>query len=103
MENSTGSPHIDDRVQENSDLIEVVRSAWRGTLGYDTFNDDTTFFDAGGDSFVLISLIAKIKKSSGLTLRAVDLLRSPTIRSQAALLNQLRDNKGDDPEKTAIN
>jgi hypothetical protein len=75
----------------SSDLIGLVRSAWRDTLGYDTPDDDTSFFDAGGDSFVLISLIEKIAKSSGLTLKAVDVLRAPTIRKQAALLARLRD------------
>ncbi|MEU9474368.1 acyl carrier protein [Streptomyces sp. NPDC048191] len=72
-----------------ADLIGLVRSAWRDTLGYDTFNDDTGFFDAGGDSFVLISLIGKLTQSSGLTIRAIDVLRAPTVRNQAELLGQL--------------
>ena len=88
MEDSTSSLQADERVQDPR-LVGLVRSAWRDTLGYDTFNDDTSFFDAGGDSFVLISLIAKLTKSSGLTIKAVDVLRAPTIRSQAALLAQL--------------
>jgi acyl carrier protein len=75
--------------QDQSRLIGLVRSAWRDTLGYDTPDDDTSFFDAGGDSFVLISLIGKIAASSGLTIKAVDVLRAPTIRKQAALLGTL--------------
>jgi len=99
MEGSTSSPHADERVQDPSDLIGLVRSAWRNTLGYDTLNDDTLnddtgFFDAGGDSFMLISLVEKLTKSSGLKIRAVDVLRSPTIRSQAALLDQLMSDSG---------
>lgn len=90
MGDSTSTPHADERVQNPSRLIGLVRSAWRDTLGYDTPDDDTSFFDAGGDSFVLISLIAKLTKSSGLTIKAVDVLRAPTIRSQAALLGQLK-------------
>ena len=91
MEDSVSSLHADERVQGSSRLIGLVRSAWRNTLGYDTFDDDTSFFDAGGDSFVLISLIAKMTKSSGLVIKAVDVLRAPTIRSQAALLGRLMD------------
>jgi hypothetical protein len=92
----TSSHHADARVQDQSHLIGLVRSAWRDTLGYDTPDDDTSFFDVGGDSFVLISLIGKIAKSSGLTLKAVDVLRAPTIRKQAALLGQLMgDNNGE--------
>lgn len=90
MEDSTSSLQADERVQDPR-LVGLVRSAWRDTLGYDTFNDDTSFFDAGGDSFVLISLIAKLTKSSGLTIKAVDVLRAPTILSQAALLGRLKD------------
>lgn len=91
MDDSTNSLHADERVQASSDLIGLVRSAWRDTLGYDTPNGDTSFFDAGGDSFMLIALIGKIKEFSGLTIKAVDVLRSPTIRSQAALLGKLMD------------
>lgn len=92
MENSIESPRADERVQDPSDLTHLVRSAWQDTLGHDTFNDDTSFFDAGGDSFVLISLIAKITKSSGLTIKAIDILRSPTIQGQVAVLAQLMSN-----------
>jgi acyl carrier protein len=93
MADVTSSQNADVRVQDQSRLIALVRSAWRDTLGYDTPDDDTSFFDAGGDSFVLISLIGKIEKSSGRTIKAVDVLRAPTIRKQAALLGQLM---GDD-------
>jgi acyl carrier protein len=90
MDNSTNSLH--------ADPIGLVRSAWRDTLGFDTPNDDISFFDAGGDSFALITLIEKIKKSSGLTIKSVDVLRAPTMRSQAALLGQLmRDGDGERP------
>ncbi|HEX5404605.1 MAG TPA: acyl carrier protein [Pseudonocardiaceae bacterium] len=89
MTDVTSSQHADVGVQGHSRLIALVRSAWRDTLGYDTPDDDMSFFDAGGDSFVLISLIGKITKSSGITIKAVDVLRAPTMRKQAALLGQL--------------
>ncbi|MBM9508239.1 phosphopantetheine-binding protein [Actinacidiphila acididurans] len=90
MADSISSAQAEEPVQDQSALIRLVRSAWHDALGYDTFDDDTSFFDAGGDSFVLISLIEKITKSSGLTIKAVDVLRAPTIRRQAALLGQLK-------------
>lgn len=83
------SPHADEQAQVSPELIHLVRSAWRGTLGHDTFNDDTSFFDAGGDSFVLISLVAKLAKSSGLAIKATHVLRAPTVQGQAAVLSQL--------------
>ncbi len=90
MAGVTSSQDVDGPVQEPSRLVGLVRSAWRDTLGYDTPDDDTSFFDAGGDSFVLISLIGKIAKSSGVTIKAVDVLRAPTIRKQAALISRLK-------------
>ena len=86
------SPYEPDvRVEDHSQLISLVRSAWQQTLGYDTADIDTSFFEAGGDSFVLIALIGKIEKASGITIRAVEVLRAPTIRKQATLLSQLMD------------
>ncbi len=99
MADVTSSHHADVRVQDQSRLIGFVRAAWRDTLGYDTPDDDTSFFDAGGDSFVLIALIGKIAESSGFTLKAVDVLRAPTIRKQAALLGQLMGDDRDEPQQ----
>jgi hypothetical protein len=95
MADATSFLHDDARVRDTARLIGLVRSAWRDTLGYDTPDDDTSFFDAGGDSFVLIALIGKIAESSGVTVKAVDVLRAPTIRKQAALLGQLMDDDGE--------
>ncbi|GAA4552435.1 acyl carrier protein [Amycolatopsis samaneae] len=96
MANVTGTPRADARVPDQSRLLDLVRSAWRDTLGYDAPDDDTSFFEAGGDSFVLVSLIGKIAKSSGLTLKSVDVLRAPTIRKQAALLGRLMEGPRED-------
>jgi acyl carrier protein len=77
--------------EDQSHLIGLVRSAWQDTLGYDAPDIDTSFFDAGGDSFVLISLIGKLEKAAGTTIRAVDILRAPTMRKQAELVGRLMD------------
>ncbi|MGB3438868.1 MAG: phosphopantetheine-binding protein [Actinophytocola sp.] len=98
MTDVTSSRHTDTQVQDQSRLIDLVRSAWRDTLGYDTPDADTSFFDAGGDSFVLISLIEKLAKSSGLTIKAVDVLRAPTMRKQAALLGTLAGDDRGEPQ-----
>jgi|SRR5690606_22677248 len=100
METSIKSPHTDDQVQAPSELTHLVRSAWRNTLGHDMFNDDTSFFDAGGDSFVLISLVAKLTKSSGLSVKAIHVLRAPTIRGQVTVLSQLMSENVVEPQVT---
>ena len=96
MESTTSPAHADQPPQEQRDLMGLVRCAWQDTLGHDTFDDDTGFFDAGGDSFVLLTLIVKLTQFSGVKLQAVDALRAPTIRRQATLLAQLQGGSGQD-------
>ncbi|MEV0458238.1 acyl carrier protein [Catellatospora methionotrophica] len=91
MVDATSSHDDTVRVEDHAQLISLVRSAWQQTLGYDTPDIDSSFFDSGGDSFVLISLIGRMEKASGVTIRAVDVLRAPTMRKQAALLGRLMD------------
>jgi Phosphopantetheine attachment site len=69
-----------------SQQADLVRSVWRETLGSDSFDDDTGFFEAGGDSLLLLVLIEKLTAACGVKLRAIDVLRAGTIRGQAALL-----------------
>ena len=69
-----------------SQQVGLVRSVWRDTLGGDSFDDDTGFFEAGGDSLLLLVLIEKLTAAGGVKLRAIDVLRAGTIRGQAALL-----------------
>lgn len=89
MKNQAKFSSTNEQSQDVSELTLLVRSAWQSTLDHDKFDDDTSFFDAGGDSFVLLALIAELTKSSGLTIKAVHILRAPTIQGQAAILSDL--------------
>jgi hypothetical protein len=66
--------------------LEIVRSAWREILGVDEIEDDTGFFDAGGDSLLLVALVEQLSKASGRMLKTMDVFRAGNIEEQAALL-----------------
>lgn len=78
------------RIADEGELLTLVREAWRDTLGVETRDDDTGFFDAGGDSLLLLALVESLNEASGLRLRTLDLYRAATIRGQANLLLGLR-------------
>jgi hypothetical protein len=66
--------------------LELVRSLWREVLKVDDVDDDLSFFDAGGDSLLLILLVERMGQVSGLPVRTMDLFRAGTVRGQAELL-----------------
>jgi aryl carrier-like protein len=66
--------------------LTVIRSLWGEVLGVDAVSDDANFFEVGGDSLLLVALVERIRESTGLPLRAVDVLRAATVRGQADLL-----------------
>ncbi|MFI6348023.1 phosphopantetheine-binding protein [Streptomyces sp. NPDC050560] len=85
-----------EQIRDEADFVPVVRAVWRDILGCEPPDDDTGFFEAGGDSLLLLALVEKLTRASGLPLRTLALYRAATIRKQAALLAELsRDGRGD--------
>jgi hypothetical protein len=72
--------------------IELVRSLWREILKIDEVGDDVSFFDAGGDSLLLIMLVERMGQASGRAVKTMDLFRTGTVRGQADLLGAAADN-----------
>lgn len=66
--------------------IELVRSLWQEILKLDEVGDDVSFFDAGGDSLLLIMLVERMSQASGQAMRTMDLFRAGTVRGHAELL-----------------
>lgn len=65
---------------------DIVRSVWQEVLQIAEVDDDSTFFDLGGDSLRLAVLVEKLNQRTGLSLRTVDLFRAGTVRGHAELL-----------------
>ncbi|HXM54493.1 MAG TPA: amino acid adenylation domain-containing protein [Candidatus Dormibacteraeota bacterium] len=69
-----------------TELEERVAGAWRATLQVQAVGIDDGFFDAGGNSLLLVRLQAELERVVGRQMSLVDLLREPTVRRQAAAL-----------------
>lgn len=83
------APDMDALAQDAEDpLVATVRTAWADTLGLEPEEVplDQGFFDAGGNSLLLLLLWEELSGHSGGTLRATDLFQHPTVLAQAALL-----------------
>lgn len=75
-------------MSDTDELIGPVRAAWAETLGYDEAEIplDVGFFDAGGNSLLLLLLWEQLNELTPSELRATDLFQHPTVRGQAAFL-----------------
>lgn len=77
---------IDVDLDDPNARLDAVRTAWREVLGIEDVADDTTFFDAGGDSIRLVVLVERLNEATGCALRTIDLFRAGTVRGHAELL-----------------
>ena len=73
------------RVDVSDDLLELeVRDIWRRLLLRDDVGLDESFFDAGGDSLRLTSVVATLRERLGLQVTRLDMFGHPTVRAMAA-------------------
>lgn len=49
----------------DTDMTELVASAYRVTLGDDTLDADSDFFEAGGDSLTAFQITARLRVALG--------------------------------------
>ncbi len=64
---------------ETSTARDTVRVAWSSVLGHDNFADDASFFEVGGDSFMAVTLQAKLAEHFTPAPSVTDLFRHPTV------------------------
>lgn len=67
------------------DYLATVAAIWELVLGHPT-PTDVNFFDAGGDSLLLLEVHAKLEAELGRDVALVDLLQYPTVSGLAAAL-----------------
>lgn len=63
-----------------NDLQMQLFKVWEDILGHVNFGIDDNFFSVGGNSLKAISMQAKLKKASGLSITAPDIMKNQTIR-----------------------
>jgi acyl carrier protein len=68
------------------DLLDDVRQAWAEVLDTEQVPTDVNFFDAGGDSILLVVLLDRLNALTGRELEPPDLFQHSTVRAQATLL-----------------
>lgn len=90
MEISPRSQSADQDFGDPSDFLRLVRSTWRDVLDFDVDDDDTGFFESGGDSQLLFVLIDRLAKSSGLKLKTIEVINADTVNGHADLLVRLK-------------
>ncbi|HEV7587200.1 MAG TPA: amino acid adenylation domain-containing protein, partial [Longimicrobium sp.] len=74
--------------QPQGELERAIAAVWREVLGLDSVGVNDNFFEIGGHSLLLASLHEKLEQALGRELQMVDLFRSPTVRSFAALVGE---------------
>ena len=80
----TTAPAVD--LDDPAARLELVRSLWLEILKIDSVGDDASFFEAGGDSLLLVMLVERLSQATGRSLRTMDLFRAGTVRGHAGLL-----------------
>ncbi|MGJ4889468.1 non-ribosomal peptide synthase/polyketide synthase [Bradyrhizobium sp. HKCCYLRH3099] len=82
-----GGSETDARIIAPRDAIEfTLQSIWQELLRTAPIGVTTSLFEIGGDSLILIQLIARCRSEFGLKLRAADIAADPTIEGMARLL-----------------
>ena len=71
--------------------LELVRSVWREVLVTDDLDDDTGFFDAGGNSLLLVALVEELSRATRRTFKTMEVFRAGSIAGQAELLARAGD------------
>lgn len=80
MERPSGMPTIGDSVKRTLERL------WREAIGLQNICTEKNFFEAGGNSLLLVQLHESIQKEFHTEFPLTELFRHPTIESQAALL-----------------
>ncbi|ETA01566.1 non-ribosomal peptide synthase [Frankia casuarinae] len=76
-----------ERVLPRSELEAAVASIWRGVLGVPEVGIDENFFDAGGNSLLLMQVLIRLQAELSESLTRVDMFAYPTVRGLAAYLS----------------
>lgn len=86
------------RLTPHNALERQLLAIWQQVLGTKTLGIADNFFDVGGHSLLAVRLLARVSQATGQELPVASLFYEPTIRGQAALIEQ----KGWSPPWTSL-
>jgi amino acid adenylation domain-containing protein len=78
------------RRSADNETTLAIANIWKTTLENAEVGNDENFFDAGGDSLLLLVLHKRMKQAFSVDISVTDLFRESTIRKQAALIDRVR-------------
>jgi acyl-CoA synthetase (AMP-forming)/AMP-acid ligase II len=81
---------VDADDQASSATVEQVAALWREVLELDEVSLDAAFLEAGGDSVSAVSLALRVEAEFAVDLPLMAFFDAPTVRRQAALVDELR-------------
>ena len=71
-----------------TDLERELAAVWCEVLGLEKVGVEDNFFDAGGNSLLLIQVYTRLWRRHPYTVTILDMMQSPTVRSLAALIER---------------
>jgi amino acid adenylation domain-containing protein len=88
------------QVQKPANALEAqILQIWQSVLDVDTVSTNVSFFDAGGDSLLLVEVRNQIKAQLGRQVATTTLFEHPTIASLARFLAQ---DMGEQPDLSSV-
>ena len=76
------------KMAPRNDAESAILAIWQTVLGLDDVGNDASFFDAGGNSLLLVRLHSMIEERFPGALKLTELFSAPTIRDQARLIGE---------------
>jgi acyl carrier protein len=75
-------------VAAGTDAEQKIAAIWKEAIGVDTLGVDDNFFEAGGDSLIMIEVQWKLNDVLGRKVPLAQMFQHPTVRSLAAALSR---------------
>ncbi len=83
---------------EPSEIERAVAGIWRKTLQTEELQPDSSFYELGGDSILMMNILARIRSELGIELDEQVLLFAPTLREFCAAVAAASESAGPGPQ-----
>ncbi|HLL47704.1 MAG TPA: phosphopantetheine-binding protein, partial [Longimicrobiaceae bacterium] len=80
------APAADD-VEPRTELERAIAEVWAGVLGIPRVGTGASFFDLGGNSLLVVQLVARLEAALGRKVTALDVFRHPSVAALARHLS----------------
>jgi len=85
--------HEQGYILPQNDIQKRILELWGGILGIEKISIDKIFFELGGNSLKIMSLISRIHKEFDVRISLGDIFNNPTIEQQAEIIKEAKGDK----------